>query len=186
MAIANMTFQKLAIDTVASWISTNCTNISNFAGIPAAFKAGYAPAATTYAGSGSAAVSKYTIKLTANAVPQVTSATVTSEMTSFLSARGITDLTKNIPQSEFLDFVKDMISFACTKCTWTTSQFNTNKYLIYWSGNTTFYNYYALTDTATTKVSAANDVIELSKSVIDIVRQNIRNKAVKYSITLSA
>ena len=185
MAIANMTFQKLAIDTVASWISTNCTNISNYAGIPAAFKSGYSDV-VTYAGTGTAAVSKHTATIAANAVPQVTSATVTSEMTSFLSARGITDLTKNIPQSEFLDFVKDMISFACTKCTWTTSQFNTNKYLIYWSGNTTFYNYYALTDTATTKVSAANDVVELSKSVIDIVRQNIRNKAVKYSITLSA
>lgn len=184
MTIASMTYNDLAINTVANWINTNCTNITNFAGIPACFKSGYSNKAQ-FAGSG-ASLCYRTITISGNAVPQVATSTVISEITSFMSARGIANLAATIPASEFLDFLKDMISFVCTKCTWTASQHDSHKYLVYWSGNGTFNNLFPLNDTQTKKLAIATDIVNLSENFINIVRENMRNKVIKYTYTFSA
>lgn len=183
MAIASITYKQLS-DVVVSWVQTNCKNIASFSSIEAQFKSGYTSGKIRYAGN-DASPSCYTINLTGNAVASVASATVATDMTNFLSSCGLTDLNKQIPASEFLDFVKDLIVFCSTKVVMVASQLVTSKYICYHTANTTYNTKYQLDTNDAQKIMAANDILQLLDNITNIVRQSIRNKTCQYSITMS-
>lgn len=185
MPIGSMTYQNI-VDEVKKWIKANCTNITNYAGIPSVFKSGYS-LKTKFAGDDAGkALSYHTATLTGNAVPSVTASTVDTDMTNFLKTIGVTDASATIKPAEFLDFMEDMISFCSTKLAYSTSQFSTNKYLIYATANTSYINTRTISDTNNYKLSMAEDVNNLIDSFTTVVKQKIRNKPVTYSITFSA
>ena len=184
MAIASITYKQLS-DVVVSWIQTNCKNIASFSSIEAQFKSGYTSGKVRYAGN-DASPSCYTINLTGNAVASVSADTVVTDMTNFLSSCGLTDLNKEIPASEFLDFVKNLIVFCSTKIVIVASQLVSSKYICYHTANTTYNTKYQIDTNDARKIIMANDVIQLLDNITNIVRQSIRNKTCQYSITMSA
>lgn len=185
MAIASVTYQQV-VNTVVSWIQTNCANISNYAGIQSYFKTGYTSGKVTYAGSGTASLSCHTTTLKSNGVSSVSAATVTSDMTSFLSTCGLTDLSKTIPTSEFLDFIKDMVVFCSTKVVMVASQYSSTKYICYDITNTTYNDKMQLDTNSSMKIMEATDITQLLSNIITLVRQSMRNKTCQYTVTMSA
>lgn len=183
MTIASVTYQSL-VDVVKNWIKTNCSNISNYANIPTTFKAGY-QSKVRYAGNDTSP-SSYTITISGNAVTSATTANVDSDMTAFLSSCGLTNLAQNIPASEFLDFIKDMVVFCSTKLVIVGSQLSTTKYLCYDTSNTTYNDKFALDTNQAYKMMEATDITTLLSNIITLTRQTIRNKTCQYTYTMSA
>jgi hypothetical protein len=107
-------------------------------------------------------------------------------MTTFLSSCGLTDLSKNIPASEFLDFIKDIVVFCSTKVVMVASQYSSKKYLCYDVANTTYNNKFQLDTSATQKIAEANDITQLLSNIVTLVRQSMRNKTCQYTVTMSA
>lgn len=184
MTIGTITYQTL-VDVIKTAIKSNCINIYNYAGIPASYKAGYTNK-VLYAGSGTASLSYYTCTIKSNDIKSVTSSTVDTDMTAFLSSCGLTNLAQNIPASEFLDFIKDMVVFCSTKLVMVGSQLSTAKYLCYDTSNTTYNNKFALDTNQAYKIMEATDITTLLSNIITLTRQTIRNKTCQYTYTMSA
>lgn len=184
MPIASITYSTV-VTHVKNWIKNNCTNITNFSGINSAFKAGYTSSGTVltspqYTGTYSIAIS--------TAVAQATTSNVDSDMTSFCDTYGITaKLNNNIPASEFYHFIQDMISFICTKCAFTCSQFaQGTRYLIYYPGHTSYSTTFTISSTVATRLAQASDVTSLMDTMITVVNQNLRTVPCKYTWSFSA
>lgn len=183
MTIAVMTYQQV-VDIVKNWIKANCANIANFAGMDGHFKSGWTSGKIRFEGNNTSP-SCYTATLSGNAVAQVAASTVDTDMTTFLTSCGLTNLSQNIPDSEFLDFIKDMVVFCSTKISLTASEYVSTTYIIYDTANTTYNDKYNIDTNDAKKILAATDVTQLMSNIITLVRQNMRNKVVSYNIVMS-
>lgn len=181
MIVGTVTYENI-VNVVKNWVKTNCTNITNFAGIPAVFKSGYTTT-VQYAGDATSP-SKYTTAISGNAVASVASSTVDTDMTNFLISVGVSNISSKIPDAEFLDFMKNMVVFCSTKISYVTSQYSTNKYLIYDTTHTTYNYNVEISDEAQKRLVYAQDVLDLLTSVITVTKQNMRNRSCIYKITM--
>lgn len=184
MTIATITYQQL-VTVVTDWVKANCSNIANFAGIESYFKSGWTTGKQRYAGNDTSP-SCYTVTISGNIVSQVAATTVDSDMTTFLATNcGLSNLSQNIPDSEFLDFIKDMVVFCSTKVVNVASQYSSTRYICYDTGNTSYTNPFLINTSDAKKMLLASDITELLGNIITLVRQNMRNKTCQYTITLS-
>ena len=181
MPIGSMTYQNI-VDTVKTWIKSNCSNITKFSEIPNVFKSGYTTT-VQYAGDATSP-SKYTTKISGNAVSQVATTTVDTDMTNFLTSIGVTNTSKTIPASEFMDFVENMVSFCSTKLAYSISQYSTNKYLIYTTANTSYSSIRQINEDGAFKIITTEDINDILNSIINVTKQTIKNKPVTYTITM--
>lgn len=184
MPIANITYGTI-VNQVKDWIKSNCTNITNYNGINSVFKSGWSKSDSTvnapgYKGTCSIKITKY--------IPQATATNVDNDMTSFCNTYKITSqLNNNIAEDEFYHFIQNMISFICTKCVMTCSQFaQGTTYLIYDKDNTTFNTTFNITSDEQQRLIYAVDVTSLMTTMIDVINNNIRCEPCTYSWTLSA
>ena len=184
MRIESVTYQQV-VNTVVSWIQTNCSNVANYTNMEACFKTGYSSGKVRYAGNDTSP-SCYTAAISSNGVASVASSTVSTDMSNFLSSRGLTDMSKTLPASEFLDFVKNMVVFCSTKVVMVASQYSSTKYICYDTSNTTYSNTFNFDTNDTKKIVEAKDIEEIFPVIITNVRQNMRNKTCQYTITMSA
>lgn len=172
MAIGNITYNEI-IDLMKNWIKTNATNIASYSSIPSQFKSGWSSSANI-SSNGPHYTSTYTVRIS-QYVSQVSAATVDTDMNNFLTSIGIASkLSQNIPTSEFLNFINDIISFCATKLGFAISQFNSNRYLIYNTKNTSYSSLITLSTNENVKIIEANDINILFNAMIDIIKQNIR------------
>lgn len=181
MALGSLTYNDV-INGVKTYLKSNCTNISNFGGMDACFKSGFVSSGQI-AGNATA-TTNYSVNIT-RAISQVSAGTVDTDMTNFLSSIGITNVNATLTAGVFFKFINDMISFISTKCVFTVSQYSSNRFLIYWTGNTTYANTYKIDSVAQEKISQANDIHQMLNAIFNIAKQNIRCVSVQYNISLT-
>ena len=183
MALQNITYNEI-VETVKNYIKTNCMNIANFGAIPAAFKAGYTLSGNI-SSSGDRYTSKYVVTIT-RAVTQVASSVVDTDMNNFLARINVANkLNNNVPASEFINFINDIVSFCSTKLCFATSQYNGNRYLIYYTANTSYSSIVSINTNESNKIVQANDVNSILNMLLNVIKQNIRNIPCTYNIALS-
>lgn len=182
MSLANITYNEI-IEAVKNYIKTNCTNIANYSSIPACFKSGYT-ASGQIAGNATAN-STYSVSIT-KAVAQVNDSTVDTDMTNFINSLGLGNkLTTNCSANNFFNFMNNMISFCSTKLAFATSQYSTNKYLIYYTNNSSYKDVYNIEEEKIIRLIYASDIHQMLNAVFNIAKQNIRNVPCTYSITVA-
>ena len=103
----------------------------------------------------------------------------------FLSSIGVSNVNATLTAGVFFNFINDMISFISTKCAFTVSQYSSNRFLIYWTGNTTYANTYKINLSAQEKISQYSDIHQMLNAIFNIAKQNIRCIPVQYNITLT-
>jgi len=174
------------ITVVANWINTNANNLANFSSLPAAFKAGYSYTINIpKTQGGNETYQPRCIVSNANYFTQTNTSTVISQMQSFFQARGVSNLNSNVPASEFLHFINNLVSFCSTKLVYTVSQFNTGRYLIYQNNNTTFNSTYQMTTNEANKLIEATDMMNMFDMLFNIISQNLRCVPIKHNFTFS-
>lgn len=182
MSLANITYNEI-IEAIKNHIKANCTNIANYGSIPACFKSGYT-ASGQIAGN-AAAKSTYSVSIT-KAVAQVDASTVDTDMTNFINGLGLGNkLSTNCSANNFFNFMNNMISFCSTKLAFATSQYSTDKYLIYYTANTSYKDVYNMEEEKAIRLIYANDVHQMLNAIFNIAKQNIRNIPCTYSITVA-
>lgn len=184
MPIANITYGTI-VNQVKNWIKSNCKNISNYGGINAVFKKGWSKSESTinapgYQGTCTIAITSY--------VPQASGTNVDNDMASFCNTYNISNkLNTYVSEDEFYHFIQNMISFLCTKCVLTCSQFaQGTSYLVYDPTNTTFNTTFNITSNEQQRLIYSLDVTSLMATMVDVVNNNIRCEPCKYSWSLSA
>lgn len=182
MGLANITYNEI-IDKVKTYIKTYCSNIANYNGIDACFKAGYS--VTSKIGGNSAAQTNYTSKIT-KSVSSVSASVVDTDMNNFIASLNISDkLNSNVSANNFFNFINNMLSFCSTKLAFATSQYSNNKYLIYYTNNTSYSSIKPIEEELAFRMAYANDVHIMLNLFFNVVNQNIRNVPCLYSITFS-
>lgn len=189
MAIENITYESIR-DTVKNWIKSNCSNITNYAGMSSAVKNGYS---YTIGSSGSNAYTETAKATLSSSLSSATNASqVDTDMNTFWNLIG--SPSGNITPDNFYKFINDMACFCATKLAFITSQTgNANsssvRYLIYWTSNNNWnFDIYIDKSTATHHYIIANDVNTFWKNIIDMMTRvdgNIRVIPCKYTFTLS-
>lgn len=183
--LANFTYTSM-ITVVANWINSNANNLSNFSSLPSAFKSGYSNTINIPKTQGGNDTYQPTCTITnANYFTQSTTATVTSQLQSFFTARGVTNLNANVPASEFLHFINNLVSFCSTKLIYTSSQFATGKYLIYQENNTTFNSTYQMTTNDANKLVEATDMMDMFNMLFNIISQSLRCVPIKHNFSFN-
>lgn len=171
-----VTLQSL-FDIAVSNISSICANISDFSSISSEFKSGYS---RTFNHNRSRLT--FTI---AKSISQATTDQVSSQLSTFLSDNGFSDMNEELHSAELISFYTLLAVFTSARVFDVSSQFTSNKYVCYYS-NDTSYNF----DGAT--VSAAdNDIILASDGLLSsyyfqkIIQQNIRAKSIQYNVSIA-
>ena len=183
MAIGDITYNEIIV-LIKNWIKSNAINISNFNAIPAQFKAGWSTGANI-SSNGPHYTSRYSVVIS-KAVNQVAATTVDNDMNAFLNSIGVASkINQNIPTSEFLNFINDIISFCSTKLGFAISQFNANRYLIYITENRSYNSLIQIKTNLNVKVIEANDINILFNAIINIIKQNIRCYPCKYNYSFA-
>ena len=193
MSLGNVTYQAV-VDTVKTWIKSNCANIANYSGMSNAVKNGYSYTVGT-SSSGDAYSEAATCSLSSSITGAVASSTVDTDMTNFLSTIGASSiLSQNINPTQFYKFINDMCCFCCTKLAFVASQTgnassSSVRYLIYWTGNTSYtYTINVAASTATNYVINASDINKVWQNIVDMmirINGNIRVLPVNYTYSLS-
>ena len=164
--------------TARDWIVNNCTNISSFASINAAFKAGYRYTDTT---TESKVHLNWTIS--GNQVTQSTADAVSTELTSVLNTYGITDLNAEVStQRQMLNFYNALATFSSANIRLIGSSLNSNEYIIYVPSGT--YENVSIQG-GTDNVIYAIDGLAVSRDVVNVICSHIKGMEVAYSCTLS-
>ena len=131
MTTPAITYQTL-MNAAITKICALCNNVNNFAGIPSAYKSGYSTSQTK-TGSGSRQMTvTLTTSISSNAVSEVTSATVTSQLNSFFSDRGISvKASKNITDRGLANFYNNIAAFCYARIWYYSSQMTTTNIIVY-------------------------------------------------------
>ena len=133
--IPTLTYRTL-VDIVKNHVKSACTNISNFNGMPACYKAGfsiYLGGSQHYGGGRMSGVT--------TPVVQVSAGTVDSDMTTFLNRIGVSEdkLDYPIDNANLEKFMVDLLVFTSTKVGFVTAQggagASSSKYTIYMNNN---------------------------------------------------
>lgn len=188
MLINNVITYQEIIDLVKEYIIANCSNINDFNGMPAVFKTGYTSTGNIPRVNVSSKFT-YTPKYVVTIIKPVTAATstnVNADMNAFISKIGLTArLTDTVTTNSFLPFINDIISFCSTKLSFATSQYSTQKYLIY---NTNNNNYLAVENIPADivyRLAHAIDVTKLINILFMVTKSLLRNIPCLYNISLT-
>lgn len=183
MPLQNITYNEI-VTQLRSYITTNCKNVdNNFNSLPAVFKSGYTKT-TNLTNSGS--IRSSCIERITTYVSRVSSTTINNDINAYLNTIKVTDkLNTNIPASEFIDFINDIVSFCSTKLGFAISSFDSNEYLIYITKNTVYSNTQSITETELMKIIGNNEVNDILINVIDTVKQLFRVYICKYSVSFT-
>lgn len=195
MSLGTLTYATM-ISQVTSWIKTNCTNISNFAGMPSCFKSGYSVSGKCNhpngcPSEGKGVYDKYTVTISGNAIAQATASTVDTQMTSFWTDYcGNLNTNLNISPENYLGFIQDMVSFCSGRVFMAVSEYSANKYLVYNGGGTTYSNYVTLSPTQKQyrlvyATDIAYDAQGILYNIINATNQTIRLIPVRYSTNIA-
>ncbi len=189
MPIGNITYNTI-VNLVKNYAKTNCQNVDNkYNSLPAEFKSGYSNKVIISNNGKKAGVNGYCTHTITKSIAKVTGATIDTDMTNFLKTIKVdTKLNTNIPPREFINFINDMVSFCSTKFCFTVSQFNTNKYLVYYTGNTTYPSIKILDADIDLyfRLDTAQDVNDIINSLMNVIKHTFRIQPCRYSVTLSA
>lgn len=183
--LANITYRTI-VDWVKTYIKSNCVNITNYSGINNSFKKGYTKTYTLDGGNEDASC-YYTYTLSSNGVVQATSTDVDNDMNNYLKSIGADILLDTrVNDSEFLDFINNMVIFVCTKMTFRVSQLaQSTIYLVYDKDNTKYSNIESVEKGHMFKIIEADDVLEIFNNLFSIIKSNIRTKACIYTTKYS-
>lgn len=183
--LANFTYNTI-INTVATWVDNNAYNLSRFSSLPAAFKSGYSYTINIPKTQGGNDTYQPTCTVTnSNYFTQTNTSTVISQLQQFFNARGVTNLNANVPTSEFLNFINNLVSFWSTKLVFTVSQFASGQYLIYQPNNTTYNSIVQMTTNEANKLIEASDMMKMFDMLFNIISQNIRSVPIKHNFSFS-
>ena len=104
--------------------------------------------------------------------------TVDSNITTFLSNAGYTNLNANIPTSQLIGYFNNLISFCSRYLRFSTSQFTSTAYLIYGdTGSTASYTGEA---DDLIRAKSMNDILNVLQVRINLV---VRSSPVRYTYT---
>lgn len=182
--IESITYNTI-ITNIKNTIKSNCVNISNFAGIPAAFKSGYSNK-ITISGGNTAATCYCTVTSNGNYVTQATTSDVDTDMTNFCNTIGLTPyLSQNVKDTEFVKFMNDIIAFCAAKLAFATSVYNTNRYLIYNKNQTTYGTTYTINEGSADKQVVTTDVTSAINKLMTDINKVIREIPVSYALNYS-
>lgn len=117
-----MTYQDMYNTTLAS-IKSACWNVSNYAGLPAEFKAGYSR-------SYSYARARLSMSI-ANPIGEVTASTVDSQFSSFIQNTFVITPSATVDQRGMITFFEAVAMFCVAKVKICSSMYNTGKYIVY-------------------------------------------------------
>lgn len=180
MPLQNITYDEI-VQLVKNYIKANCINIANYSSLPACYKPGYKPKIQFAGKQGYAA---YHTDILLNPIFQVSASTVDTDMNNFLTTIKINDkLSDNIPTSEYINLINDMVSFCSSKCCFTISQYDSGKYLVY-NQATGFISIKELTTDEVLKIIEVEDIKDILNSLIQVINQNIRVTPATYNISL--
>lgn len=163
-------------DIAVNYISSVCTNISNYGAISAEFKPGWA---REFYHNRSRAV--YAIQ---SFIGQSNRASVQSQLQSCLYTYGFNDLSKTLSESTITGFYSVIAAFTSARVRLASSQFSNNKYIYYYS-DATDYNI----DSATILTSDILDIlasegINSSYAIQRIIQRNIKAYSIPYSAAI--
>lgn len=191
MPISQLITYNEVITLVKNWLKSNCKNITDYNSIKSEFKSGWSKQETVLSAHGGDVhyTGIATISIKSGAIEQATAETVDNDMSLYITNNcklSTMDLDKNISESEFYNFIQNMISFICSKCAYATSQFSQNtKYLIYVSTNNNYMETFSIDLIDEKKIINALDVTSLMKTMFDVVNQNMRCHHIIYQWSIS-
>ena len=173
------------IDIIKNYMKTNCVNITNFNGIPSVFKSGYSNK-ITISGGNAAATCYCTVTSSGNYIPSATTNDVDSDMSLFCDTIGLTPyLNLNVQDTEFVKFMNDMLSFCTIKLAFSTSVYNSTRYLIYNKNNSSYGTLYTINEGSSGKIVETTDVTSAIGKLLTDINTVIRELPVQYSLNYS-
>lgn len=179
--IQPITYQELA-DTVRNFVTSNCTNVSNYSSLPSCFKSGYSDSSRIGGNDFQNVTVTYTIT---KSVPSISSSIVTSEFNGFLNQCGMNmKLSQNLSSNNFFVAFNNFVSFVATKVAVAISQFSSQSYLIYIQ-NSGYRDLITPSTELDNRLATATDVPLMLNAIIDTARQNFRCFACQYSVSIS-
>lgn len=171
-----VTLQSL-FDIAVSNISSICTNISSFSSISSEFKSGYS---RTFNHNRSRLT--FTI---VDGVSQSTTDQVSSQLSTFLSDNGFSDMNEELCSSELISFYTLLAVFTSARVFDVSSQFTSNKYICYYSSDTAYNFDSATVSAADNEIILASDGLLSSYYFQKIIHQNVRAKSIQYNASIA-
>jgi len=193
MTTPALTYQQLMTAAINK-ISAVCLNVSNFAGIPAAYKSGYTHTTTQKGGGTRQITMTLTATLSSGAISQVTSSVVSDQLNAFFNERGITaKASKAITDRGLANFYNNLAAFCYARIFVYSSQETTTNVIAYYSGSVT---YPAVTnidessalpeDIKQLKMIVANQDVTLALQLLgSYITAKARGKVTKYTYAFS-
>ena len=191
MSLATVTYGTM-ISQVTIWIKTYCKNIADFNNLESCFKSGYsATGSCTGTFPYSNLADKYTVTLIGNAVSSVGTGTVDTQMNEFWTNYcGGLNTSLPISPTNYLGFIQDMTSFCSARVFMAVSEYCANKYLVYYSGSTTYSDYVTLSSAESqyrfvTATDVAYNAEGILYNIINATNKTIRLYPARYSTTIA-
>lgn len=171
-----VTIQELC--TIATnYISNICTNITNYNNIALEFKAGYSRRFNHNRSFSTFAI--------INPISQVNEATITSQLSSYLSNNAFTDLNAEVSSSTLISIYTLIAAFTSARVNLVTSQFSSDSYICY-NADTVSYDLDSadiLNDNS--EIIFSSEGLSASYHIQRIIQQSIKTKSIQYSVSIS-
>ena len=182
MSLSPITYKTL-VDIVKDYILTNCHNFSKYDSMESCFKPGY-HFTIVVPHHGGKTYTPYSATYISQSISRYSDSTLTEDLNNFLTSIKVIDkLNENIKDSDFINFVCNMVSFCSTKCCFTTSQYSNNKLLVY-QPNSSYSEINPITQASLIRQVYVNDAILLMKTAINVSSQNFRCVPCTYNYSL--
>lgn len=175
-----ITFQDI-INKYINWLVSTCQNIGSYAnGVPDSAKVGYDFNYKTQTVNNTNSGGGINIKLTSqNGIPTVTLDTINSQLSSFLSSRGIlAKQDQKLTSKSLINLWNQLAIFSATKVAIVVPWDSPNRYYFYNANKNTFSSV-AYQQGEEVDSSSVNDMI----TAIDSLAKNATLTQLKYSIT---
>lgn len=182
MPIKSITYNTVT-ESIKNWIKTNSINIANWNSIPTCFKQGYS---NTYQIAGNETINSNCTATIVKYITQSTTNAVDTDFNTFLTYLNIkNNLNSQLPGSEFINFINNIINFCSIKLCFVVSQFSENSYLIY-NQNANLQNIFIQQNTYnSTKKISNEDMLKMLNCLENDIKKNIRTISCTYTFTLS-
>ena len=165
-------------NTALSQITAACKNVSNFASLPAMYKAGYThnvPISTN---------SKYPFKVVytiQNPISEVASSTVSTAFDASMDSHGIkAKLDQTVTTEGLIQFYKALASFCTANVKVCGCPLEKDRHIVYVAG----------TEGPSSSTTGSNDITSggldvVSKTIPTILAANMKNYFVRYTVTMT-
>ena len=164
-----MTTYKELYDEALALIKAQCTNVTNFAGLPSSIKSGY-----TYNDTKNRITMRYTIS---NPVSEMSSSAFDALFQTSMTNHGIYGkLSSEVTPRGVYNFYKALIAFCTANIRICCSQLLTTKYIICVSGTETSVTSITEGDKITT-----TEAVVLSKDIVNIMMSTAKPYYVRYT-----